>query len=424
MPMRSVLAMILAGGRGESLLALSRVRSKASVPFAGRYRLIDFTLSNFAHSGITNVGVVTQYLPESLKAHVGIGKPWDLDRREGGVRLLEPYYRGGEAHWYEGSADALVQNVEVIDNELFEYVVVAPGDGVYRMDFRPLLDFHAASPASATLVATKMTAAAAPRYDRVEIDEAGVVKAFRSPAPARKAWDASMGIFVFDRSFLVDRLMELRKRGGADLVDEIVIPAASGGAVAAYRHDGYWARIDAVNDYYDVTFECVGENSPCSFDDQRWPIYTKLLDDPPVKFGPEAEVKNSLIADGSVINGRVENSVLFGRVYVEIGASVEGCIIMDHSRVGAGASLRQAILDKWVRVGPGARVGEDVGVPRANEDFPEQLNRGITLVGKRARVPRDFVVGRNCLIDVGTPETTMERMGNPMANGASAGVAD
>ncbi len=424
MPLRKTLAIILAGGRGDGLLTLCRVRAKASVPFAGRYRLIDFTLSNFTHSGINNVGVLTQYLPESLKAHVGIGKPWDLDRRDGGVRLLEPYYRGGETHWYEGSADALVQNVEVIDNNRFDYVIVAAGDGVYKMDFRPLLDFHASSAAAATVVAKKMTAAAAPRYDRVEIGKAGIVKAVRPPAPAGKAWDASMGIFVFDRPFLVDLLMELRKRGGADLVDEIIIPAASAGAVAAYRHDGYWARIDDVSDYYDVTFECVGENSPCSFDDQRWPIYTKLLDDPPVKFGPEAEVGNSLIADGSIINGRVENSVLFRRVYVEAGASVEGCIVMDNTRVGAGASLRQAILDKWVRVGAGARVGEDVGEPRANEDFPEQLNRGITLVGKRARIPRDFLVGRNCLIDIGTLEATMTRQGEVMANGASAGVGD
>jgi glucose-1-phosphate adenylyltransferase len=424
MPMRNVLAIILAGGRGGGLLTLCRVRSKASLPFAGRYRLIDFTLSNLTHSGINNIGVLTQYLPESLKAHVGIGKPWDLDRRDGGIRLLEPYYRGGETRWYEGSADALVQNVEVIDDERFGSVVVSPGDGVYKMDFRPLLDFHAASPAHVTVVIKRMAATAAPRFDRVEIGEAGIVKAVRPPAPAGKAWDASTGIFVFDRPFLVDRLMELGKRGGADLVDEIVIPAASGGAVAAYRHDGYWARIDDVNDYYDVTFECLDEDPACAFDDQRWPIYTKLLDDPPVKFGPEAAVENALIADGSIINGRVANSVLFRRVYVEAGASVEGCIVMDQTRVGAGASLRQAILDKEVRVGPGARVGEDVGEPRANENSPEQLSRGITLVGKRARIPRDFVVGRNCLIEVGTLETTLARLGAFMANGASAGIGD
>ncbi len=424
MPMRRVLAMMLAGGRGEGLLTLSRVRSKASVPFGGRYRLIDFTLSNLTHSGINNVGVLTQYLPESLKAHVGIGKPWDLDRRDGGVRLLEPYYRGGETRWYEGSADALVQNVEVVDDERFDYVVVAAGDGVYKMDFRPLLDFHYASPASATVVAKEMAAAEAPRYDCVEIGKAGTVKAFGAAAPSGKAWDASMDIFVFDRPFLADRLMELRKRGGADLIDEIVKPAVAESAVAAYRHDGYWARIDDVSDYYDVTFECLGDDSVCAFDEQSWPIYTKLLDDPPVKFGPEAEVVDSVIADGSIINGRVENSVLFRRVYVEAGASVEGCIVMDNTRVGAGASMRQAILDKWVRVGAGARVGEDVGEPRANVEFPEELSRGITLVGKRARIPRDFVVGRNCLVDVGTPESTMQRLGGVMANGESASVSD
>jgi glucose-1-phosphate adenylyltransferase len=424
MPMRHVLAMILAGGPGDNLLVLSRVRSKASVPFAGRYRLIDFTLSNLTHSGITNVGVLAQYLPESLKAHIGIGKPWDLDRRDGGIRLLEPYYRGGETHWYEGTADALVQNVEVVNDERFEYVVVAAGDGVYKMDYRPLLVFHARSPASVTLVAKKVTPAEAPPCDRVKLGRRGGVTALGARVPVGKARYASMGVYVFDRAFLVAKLLEVRKRGGADLVDEIVKPAVANGAVAAYRHDGYWARIDAVDDYYDVTFECLGENPANMLDDPAWPIYTKLLDDPPVKFGPEAEVENSLVADGSIVNGRVENSVLFRRVYVEAGARVEGSIVMDGTRVGTGASLHRAIIDKWVRVGRGARVGEDVGEPRANEDFPEQLSRGITLVGKRARIPGDFVVGRNCLVDVGTLETTMARLGGVMANGASAGFSD
>ncbi len=424
MPMRNVLAMVFAGGRGDSLLTLSRVRAKASVPFAARYRLIDFTLSNLTNSGISNVGVLTQYLPESLKVHIGIGKPWDLDRRDGGIRLLEPYYRGGETHWYEGTADALVQNLEVVDDERFEYVVVTSGDGVYKMDYRPLMDFHAVSPASVTLVVKELAAPQPGRNDAVEIGRGNVVAAVARAAPAEGPWYASTGIHVFDRPFLTDKLREAEARGAVDLVADVVAPAAAESSVAAYRHDEHWARIDTVDDYYDTTFACLAESSACRLDDPAWPVYTRLPDDPAVKFGPQAEVVNSLVADGSIINGRVENAVLSRRVYVEAGARVKDSIVMDGTRVGAGASVERAILDKLVRVGRGARVGADVGEPRPNEDFPAQLSRGITLLGKRARIPADFAVGRNCLLDVGTTETSLARFDGAMPTGASANVAD
>ncbi|NIT35601.1 MAG: glucose-1-phosphate adenylyltransferase subunit GlgD [candidate division Zixibacteria bacterium] len=424
MPMRNVLATILAGGKGDSLLALSRVRATASVPFAGHYRLIDFALSNCTHSGITNVGVLTQYLPASLKAHIGIGKPWDFDRRDGGVRLLEPYYRGGELRWYRGTGDALAQNVEVIDDRRFDHVVVTAGDLVHKMDYRPLLDFHAVARAGVTLVVKKMPAAQAGAYDAVELGRGNVVKAYGEAAPRQGASCASVGLYVFDRPFLVDKLRRM-KSSGTDLVNEIIVPAVGEGAAAAYGYDGYWARIDTVDDYYAVTFECLTENPPCSLDDPRWPIYTRLPDDPPVKLGPNAEVHNSLIADGSIINGLVENSVIFRRVYVEKGACVKDSIVMDGARVETGASVDRAILDKLVRVGAGARVGADVGEPRPNEDFPGQLSEGTTLVAKAVKIPPAFAIGRNCLLDIGTQETAFEHFpGRAFPNGASAGVID
>ncbi len=422
MPTRNVLAMIFAGGSGDNLLALSRVRTKASVPFAGRYRLIDFTLSNCIHSGITDIGVLTQYLPASLKAHVGIGKPWDLDRRDGGIRLLEPYHRGGDLHWYQGTADALAQNVEIIDHDRFEHVVVTSGDRVYKMDYRPVFDFHAAAAAAVTVVVKKMPAARASRYGAVQVARGNTVTAYGQTAPADGPPYVSLGLYVFDRPFLVEKLRRMRS-GGADLVKEIIVPAVAEGTVVAYRHHGYWALIDTVDDYYDVTFECLTEKSACYLDDPSWPIYTKLPDDPPVKFGPEAEVEGSLIADGSIINGRVESSVLFGRVYVEAGARVKGSVVMNGTRVGPGASLDRAILDKSVTVGPGARVGADLGEPRPNENFPQQLSCGITLVGKRADIPAGFAIGRNCLVDAGVGETTLRRFADgAMLNGTSAGV--
>jgi glucose-1-phosphate adenylyltransferase len=416
--------MIWTGGTADSLLALSRVRSKASVPFGGQYRLIDFTLSNCANSGVYNVGVLTQYLPESLKAHLGIGKPWDLDRRDGGIRLLEPYYGAAEPHWYQGNADALARNLEVINDERFDVVLVTVGDRVYKMDYRPLIDFHAAARAGVTLAVKEMPAAEAARCGAVRLGRGHGVTALPHEPPAEGTAFGLLDIFAFDRRYLVKLLRDAARRGGTDLVAEAVVPAVAEGEAAAYLFDGYWARIDTVDDYYAVTFECVTDGNPaCSFDEPQWPVYTKLPDDPPVKLGPHAAVENSVVADGSIINGRVENSVLFRRVYVEEGAEVRDSILMNGVRVAGGASVDRSILDKYVVVSAGARVGADVGECRANKDFPTQLSGGISLLGKRITVPPGFVVGRNCLVDVGARADSWGRFDNhEMPNGTSAGI--
>jgi glucose-1-phosphate adenylyltransferase len=424
--MRRVLAAIWAGGAADSLLALSRVRSKASVPFGGQYRLIDFTLSNCANSGIHNVAVLTQYLPESLKAHLGIGKPWDLDRRDGGIRLLEPYYGAAEPRWYRGDGDALARNLEVIDDERFDVVLVTVGDRVYKMDYRPLLDFHAAARAGVTLAAKEMPAEEAARCGAVRLGRGRVAAAFRAEPEEGKPAYGSLDVFAFDRRYLVKLLRDMARRRGTDLVADAVVPAIAEGVAAAYIFEDYWARIDTVDDYYAVTFESLGDGSAAwSFDEPRWPIYTKLPDDPPVKLGPHAAVENSVVADGSIINGRVENSVLFRRVYVEEGADVRRAIVMDGTRVAGGAVVDRAILDKYVTVSPGARVGADVGDDRANADFPQQLSRGVTLVGKLITVPSGFVIGRNCLVDIGVRADVWGRFGDrQMPNGASAGIVE
>ena len=424
--MRHVLAMIWAGGDDAGLLSLSRVRTKASVPFGGHYRLIDFTLSNCANSGIYNVAVLTQYLPESLKAHVGIGKPWDLDRRDGGVRLLEPYYGSAEPHWYAGTGDALARNLDVIDDERFDVVLVTAGDIVYKMDYRPLLDFHAASRAGVTAAVKEMPREQAARCGAVRLGRGHALTALDDEPPAEGPAYGSLGVYVFDRPYLVKLLRDVARRGGTDVVADAVAPAIGEGVAAAYLFDGYWARVDTVDEYYAVTFECLDEeNEACAFDEPRWPVYTRLPDDPPVKLGPRAAVENSIVADGSIINGRVENSVLFRRVYVEEGAEVRGSILMDGARVAGGASVDRAILDKMVVVSPGARVGADVGEGRANGDFPEQMSRGVTLVGKRINIPPGFVVGRNCLVDVGAGPNVWESFDDhTIPNGTSAGIVD
>ncbi len=393
--MRDVLAIILAGG-GENLLTLTRVRAKASVPFAGRYRLIDFALSNCAHSGITNVAVLAQYLPESLKAHVGIGRPWDLDRHDGGLRLLEPYLAGGDTRWYGGTADALAQNVEVITEPGFTEVMVLAGGHVYRMDYRPLLEFHRDAGADLTVVLQR---AAAGRDGAFRLRKGNALAAAGAGESAGAY--VPLSIFVFRRAFLVERLRALGDVGAADIVADLVTAAVSEGRAYGFVFDGYWSDIPTFDDYYDVTFDFLAADVPFGLDDASWPLYTKYTDEPPAKFGPGAAAAAALVANGCIINGRVENSVLFRRVYVEESAVVRNAIIMDETHIGPGAVVEGAVLDKLVRVGAGAHVGADVGEGRANDAFPDALGRGVTVVGKRAQVPPAFVVGRNCLLDVG-----------------------
>jgi glucose-1-phosphate adenylyltransferase len=415
--------MILAGGDADSLLALSHVRVKASVPFAGQYRLVDFPLSNCAHSGITDVGILTQYLPESLKTHVGIGKPWDLDRRDRGVRLLEPYYAGGDTRWYASRADALARNVDVLADGRFDQVIVMAAEHVYKMDYRPLLDFHASAGAAVTVVAKNVPAARASRYGVVRVGSGNAVAAYgEAPPPTGDAF-ASLSIYVFDRRYLVSLLLDLKRPGEADIAADLIIPAIEDETAFTYEFKDYWARIDTVDDYYDVTFEWLSNRAPYALDDPAWPIYTKLSDDPAVKLGPGAVVKNSIIADGSIINGRVENSVLSHRVYVEEDALVRNSIIFDGAKVEAGALVDRAILDKLVTISAGARVGEDIGDGGANGDFPTQLSQGVSLIAKRVIIPPRFFVGRNCLVDIGASVDLLEGLPDrAMPDGASVGL--
>ncbi len=418
--MRDVLAVIVARGGTESLLTLSRIRSLASVPFAGSYRLIDFSLSNCAHSGINHVAVLAQFMPHSLKAHIGVGRPWDLDRRTGGVRLLEPVYGGGEHHWYAGTADALVQNLDSLDDNRYNHILVMAGAFVYKMDYRPLLDFHRVGGAEMTLV-VKAAGPDAPRpYGTAHLGRGNMVVAFDPPRLKTPSPYVSLGIYVFNRRYLVKRLKEVAQVGAKDIVWDLVLPNVTRDPVYAYLSYNYWADVTTVDEYYDVTFECLRPEPPLALDDPTWPIYTDAADDPPVKLGPGAVVENSLVANGCIINGEVRNSVLFRRVYVEAGATVADAILMDGTRVDPGAAVDRAIIDKVVRVGTGARVGADVGPETPNERFPQQLASGLVLVGKGAVIPPHAVIGRNCVIDItAQPSSFAPYEGGVVPNGAS-----
>ncbi len=397
----SVLTLILAGGEGERLSILSQVRAKPGVPFGGKYRIIDFALSNAVNSGLTDVGILTQYAPRSLIDHIGVGRPWDLDRSRGGVALLQPFIgRGRSRDWYRGTADAVMQNLDFIEDRSPELVLVLAGDHVYKMDYRPFIEQHRDHRAHVTCAVRTVPIEEAHRFGILATDHDGRVTAFVEKPSDPPSNLVSMGVYVFSWPLLRDLLSVDRVDFGRDVLPWMV---AEGRRVFAYQFGGYWQDVGTVESYWQTSLDLLSEDPGIELNDLGWLIYTKSEERPPARLGPEARVSRSMVSHGCVIEGTVEHSVLSPGVRVAAGATVRDSIVMFDVTIGEGAQLDRAIVDKEAVIGPGARVGTgDVMTP--NEMEPERLSAGITLVGKRARVPRDVEIGRNCRIDPGVLE--------------------
>lgn len=395
--MKGVLAVILAGGEGERLSILSALRAKPAVPFAGKYRIIDFTLSNCVNSEITDVIVLTQYNPRSLNDHIGAGRPWDLDRNLGGVRILQPYItRGRTTDWYRGTADAVRQNLNVLEQNGADTVVVLAGDHVYKMDYRPFIAVHRRRRADVTIAVRPVPTDDAHRFGILALDPEDRVVDWQEKPARPKSNLASMGIYVFSRRALVGWLGGERDDFGRD-----VIPAMleRGTRVIGYRYDGYWQDVGTVHSYWQAHMDLLDERPELDLYDRHWLIHTRSEERAPAKVGPTASVHRSLVSHGCVIYGTVERSVLSPGVRVEVGAVVRDSIVMFDAIIRAGAVVDRAILDKEVSVGPNAVIGE--GTDETPNRTDPRLNTGITLVGKRAVVPRGARIGRNVRVDEG-----------------------
>jgi glucose-1-phosphate adenylyltransferase len=397
----SVLTLILAGGEGERLSILSAERAKPGVPFGGKYRIIDFALSNAVNSGLTDVGILTQYRPRSLMDHIGVGRPWDLDRSHGGVALLQPFIgRGRPRDWYQGTADAVLQNLDFIADRDPELVLVLAGDHVYKMDYRPFLDLHRSKSADVTCAVRTVPIEEAHRFGILDVALDGRVTAFVEKPAKPPSNLVSMGVYVFSWPLL-------RQVVGEDRVDfgRHVLPwmVENGQRVFAYEFGGYWQDVGTVESYWQTSLDLLSDEPGIELNDLGWLIYTKSEERPPARIGPGAEVSRSMVSHGCVIDGRVEHSVLSPGVRVAAGALVRDSIVMFDAVVEEGAIVDRAILDKECHVGPAARVGTGDDL-RPNVDEPERLRAGITLVGKRARIPRGVSIGRNCRIDPGATE--------------------
>ena len=400
-----VVAMIMAGGEGSRLTVLSEKRAKPSVPFAGKYRIIDFTLSNCVNSGIYDVAILTQYRPHSLNEHIGIGKPWDLDRMRGGVRLLQPYQARGKQGWYLGTADAVYQNLDYLLNHDAERVLILSGDHIYKMDYRKMLAFHEEKGADLTVAVMHVPLEETHRFGIMTVNKNNRITEFHEkPKERDKGTLASMGIYIFNVDKLVERLEEGHQKVDALDFGKHVIPGMiAADKVYAYEFSGYWVDVGTVDAYWRTSLELCSPDSPLDLWDPNFVIRTRSQERPPVKTSAHGKITKSLVSNGCTIHGQIEHSVLSPGVYVSPGAVVKKSVIMNDVWIGPGAIIDKAVIDKEVIVGPSARIGygEDM---RINAEMPDKLSTGITVVGKGAHLPANIKIGRNVLVHANVDE--------------------
>ena len=392
--MRNTMTLVLSGGGGERLGVLTAERAVSAVPFGGKYRVIDFVLSNVNHSGGERIGVLTQHAPTSLHDHIGAGRPWNLDRRDGGVTILQPYLTRSHAGWYRGTADAIAQNLDYIEERHPARVLILSGDHVYRMDYRALLATHLERRASATIAVTRVPAEQSRRFGMATVERDGRVSALVEKPERADTPFASMGIYLFD----TEALVELMRSKPVDMVLDVLRPMLqAGGRLVAHEFQGYWEDVGTVGSFYRANLELVAPVPRLVLDDQRWPILTRDEERPPVHVDAGALIEDSLVANGCRVAGVVRRSVLSPGVQVEAGAEVVESVVMSDVTVERGARVRHAILDKYVRVGAGAEIG--AGEPPSHREHA--WLEGLTLAGKDAIVPPDARIGRAVMVGVG-----------------------
>ncbi len=342
-----VVAMILAGGQGSRLKNLTRKTAKPAVHFGGKYRIIDFTLSNCANSGIHSVGILTQYQPLALNTHIGTGVPWDLDRKGGGVEILPPYMSTEGGRWYAGTANAIFENIDYIDLHQPEYVLILSGDHIYKMDYRKMVAFHQKTKADVTVSVIEVPWEEASRFGILNTKDDDVIYEFDEKPANPKNNLASMGIYVFNWKLLRRYLREDHKNKesthdfGSDIIPEIL---RQGHRMMAYRFSGYWRDVGTVDSYWEAHMDLLDPNNELRLYDDEWKIFTKNLDVPPHYISDAGHVENSLLNEGCEVYGTVKNSILSTSSVVEEGAVVTDSILLPYARVGKGAVLKKTIV--------------------------------------------------------------------------------
>jgi len=396
-------AMILAGGKGDRLSVLSVERAKAAVPFGGCYRLIDFPLSNCVNSGIYDIGVLTQYQPRSLIEHIGVGRPWDLDRKKGGIEFLQPYLGRTAGGWYRGTADAIYQNLNIVKRKKVSHLLVLSGDHVYLMDYNPLFSYHQERDADVTLVATRVDRKDAPRFGIMEVDEDGWITGFEEKPLVPRTDIAFMGIYVFRVEFLAEKLIDNAREGKFDLVRNVIIENVGKAKMQAYFYNDPWFDVGTVQAYWEANMHLLEPLPVFNLYNPDWMIFTNRGHHPPTHTWEKVDISSSIIGEGAVIKGKVSHSVIFPGVVLEEGTEVVDSIIFNDTVVEEKAKISLSILDKNIVVGREAIVGwgDDL---TPNVARPDLLNWGVSLVGKGSVIPAGTVIHRNCLVGIGIKE--------------------
>ena len=390
---KNCIAMLLAGGQGSRLYALTQNVAKPSVPFGGKYRIIDFPLSNCANSGIDTVGVLTQYRPLQLNSYIGNGQPWDLDVADGGVYILPPYQSAGEkGSWFSGTANAIYQNIGFIENYDPENVLILSGDHIYKMDYADMLREHLEHDAACTISVLQVSMEEATRFGIMNLGEDGYVCEFEEKPKQPKSDLASMGIYIFNWKKLREYLIadendpNSSKDFGKNIIPNML---AAGEKMMAYRFQGYWKDVGTINSLWDANMDMLAPRSSIDLYDPSWPIYARTPIKPPHVTGPNAKISHSLVTGGCQVDGTVENSLLFHSVTVEQGADVQYSILMPGAVVKAGAKVSYAI------VAENAVVESEAVVGSAPDDSPEW---GIAVVASGVTVGEKAVVSPSAMI--------------------------
>ncbi len=387
------LALILAGGKGTRLDILSQRRSKPAMPFAGKFRIIDFTLSNCTQSGIYDIGILTQYLPLSLNEHIGSGKPWDLDRRDSGVTLLQPHN-----YWYLGTADAVLKNLEFIARRDPKYVLILSGDHIYKMDYRKMIELHKEKNATLTIATQPVPLSEVSRFGIMSINADGEIIEFEEKPKKSKSNLASMGIYLFNFDLLKKVLLDVKQDDldfGKHIIPHLIQTTEK--QVYAYQFSDYWMDVGTYDSYLDTNLAMTNDFTELDLYDPTWKVYTKSEDLPPVKVGSDARIQNSLVSNGCVIEGTVINSVLSPGVRVGKGSVIKDSVILNNVIISSDVTIQKSILDKKVTVGRNAFIGYGNDFT-PNREKPDLLSTGITVIEKGAIIPSNTNIGRNCRI--------------------------
>ena len=384
---KEVVAMLLAGGQGSRLYALTSHVAKPAVPFGGKYRIIDFPLSNCVNSGIDTVGVLTQYRPLELNSYVGNGQPWDLDRSDGGVHILPPYQvEGDQGSWFKGTANAIYQNIGFMDMYDPEYVVILSGDHIYKMDYSDMLAHHKKTGADCTIAVLEVTLDEAKRFGIMNVDANDQIYEFEEKPPVPKSNLASMGIYIFTyqklRQYLIDD--EADPNSSNDFGKNIIPNMLNAGEkMMVYRFSGYWKDVGTIDSLWDANMDMLSANNGIDLYDPAWPIYARTPIKPPHVAGEKSVISHSLVTGGCKVDGTVENSVLFHSVTVEEGANVQYSILMPGTVVKAGANIQYAIVAENAVIEAGATVG---AAPTGEEGWGVAVVAGGVTVGEKAVV--------------------------------------